>query len=99
KIVYLYLGVLIRGRGIEIILDAFRSASDRHHVVFVGFGEYETQLSNESKQYDNIHYLPGVGPERILQLTSGADVGLSLIENTSLSYYYCLPNKVFEYLL
>lgn len=98
KIVYLYLGVLIRGRGIDIILEAFKNADDMHHVVFVGFGEYEKLLVNESKQWNNIHYLPGVEPEKVLRLTSGADVGLSLIENTSLSYYFCLPNKVFEYL-
>jgi glycosyltransferase involved in cell wall biosynthesis len=29
---------------------------------------------------------------------SSADVGLSIIENICLSYYFCLPNKIFEYL-
>ena len=33
----------------------------------------------------------------MLDYTVSADVGLSLIENSCLSYYYCLPNKVFEY--
>jgi glycosyltransferase involved in cell wall biosynthesis len=28
-----------------------------------------------------------------------ADFGLSIIEPSCLSYYYCLPNKLFEYLM
>lgn len=99
KIIYLYLGALMRGRGIEIILDSFKLAGDPYHVVFVGFGEYEQLLLEESMRAENIHFLHGVNPDKVLQITSGADVGISLIENTSLSYYYCLPNKVFEYLL
>ncbi|HEY8511780.1 MAG TPA: glycosyltransferase [Cyclobacteriaceae bacterium] len=98
KIVYVYLGALIPGRGIEIILDAFKAVGDPHHVVFVGFGEYESMVANFSREHDNIHCLPSVPPEEVVELSSGADVGISLIENTSLSYYYCLPNKVFEYL-
>jgi glycosyltransferase involved in cell wall biosynthesis len=35
----------------------------------------------------------------VLRYTSSADIGLCLIENTCLSYYYSLPNKLFEYLL
>ncbi|PID47293.1 MAG: hypothetical protein CR967_05175 [Proteobacteria bacterium] len=33
----------------------------------------------------------------MVQIAKSADVGLCLIENVSLSDYYCLPNKLFEY--
>ena len=35
----------------------------------------------------------------LINYTAAADVGLSLIENISLSYYYALPNKLFEYIM
>jgi len=46
----------------------------------------------------NIHFLKAVPPEQVVGITRSADLGISFIENTCLSYYYCLPNKVFEYL-
>jgi glycosyltransferase involved in cell wall biosynthesis len=51
------------------------------------------------KEFHNIHFHTPVKPEQVLHYTSSADIGVSLIENTCLSYYYSLPNKVFEYLL
>ena len=33
----------------------------------------------------------------LLSYTVSADVGISFIENTCLSYYFCMPNKLFEY--
>ena len=37
--------------------------------------------------------------EDLLALTATADFGLSLIEPVSLSYEYCMPNKLFEYMM
>ena len=37
--------------------------------------------------------------ENLINYTAGADIGLALIENISLSYYYALPNKLFEYII
>ena len=35
--------------------------------------------------------------KKLTNLIKEADVGLCLVENVSLSDYYCLPNKLFEY--
>ena len=35
----------------------------------------------------------------MIPYAASADVGLSLIEDICLSYYYCLPNKLFECLM
>ena len=44
-------------------------------------------------------YLPGRIPlAHLLDYTAGADVGVALIQNVCLSYYYSLPNKLFEYM-
>jgi len=32
-------------------------------------------------------------------VTASVDIGVSLIENLSTSYYYALPNKLFEYIM
>jgi hypothetical protein len=32
-------------------------------------------------------------------ITSSADYGLNITENTCLSRYYALPNKIFEYVM
>jgi glycosyltransferase involved in cell wall biosynthesis len=40
----------------------------------------------------------GYVPQNVLlSYTASADIGVSLIENACLSYYYSLPNKLFEY--
>ena len=38
-------------------------------------------------------------PDDLLEYTGSADLGSSLIQNTCKSYFYCMPNKLFEYLM
>jgi glycosyltransferase involved in cell wall biosynthesis len=51
-----------------------------------------------ASDFPNIHFHPAIKPSEILSYTCSADVGLSIIENSCLSYYYSLPNKFFEYI-
>lgn len=95
--VFLYIGGLVKGRGIELSLDAFKEESVRSHLVFLGYGEMSAFLKAESKKHSNIHVHDAVPHEKVISVAQSADVGLCLIENVSLSYYYCLPNKLFEY--
>lgn len=96
--IFLYQGALMRGRGINIILDAFMVRKKNNVVaVFMGYGHLASEVMEASKVCKNIYLLPAVPPELVLDYTSSADVGISIIENTCLSYYYCMPNKFFEY--
>jgi glycosyltransferase involved in cell wall biosynthesis len=99
EILFIYQGGLSKGRGIQIILDAFARVNAKRHVVFMGRGPLEEVIMEYEKNFSNIHLHVAVKPEEVLRYTSSADIGVSLIENTCLSYYYSLPNKVFEYLL
>lgn len=99
NLVFIYLGILGPGRGIENILEAFSSDEVRSHVVFMGFGEFESKIIQSSKVNSNIHFHPAVKHDEVVSYTKHADVGLCLIERISLSDYYCLPNKLFEYAL
>ncbi|MBL4900941.1 MAG: glycosyltransferase [Colwellia sp.] len=97
SLVFIYLGILSKGRGIELILEAFSSSEINSHVVFMGFGDLSESIRKKAEQHANVHLHPPVTHDMVVQLTKSADVGLCLIEKVSLSDYYCLPNKLFEY--
>ncbi|MEE1884711.1 glycosyltransferase [Pedobacter flavus] len=98
--IYLYQGALFKGRGIEILLDAFAEINDpKYTLICMGYGEFESEIKEYAKKYKNIFFKTAVSPDVVLNFTSSADVGISMIENVCLSYYYCLPNKLFEYLM
>jgi glycosyltransferase involved in cell wall biosynthesis len=95
--IFIYSGLLIKGRGIEIILEAFGCIREAH-VVFMGFGDLDKDILNASKIYKNIHLHGHVDNDEVSNYISYADYGICLLENTSLSDYLALPNKLFEYL-
>jgi len=98
--VVLYQGALSTGRGVELLLDAFENASDnRYVVIFMGYGELEKRIKDAVARCPRIRYKPGVPPSEVLAYTASADVGISAIEDSCLSYHYCLPNKMFEYVM
>lgn len=91
--VYLYLGLLEWGRGIEKVLAAFSSPGISSHVVFVGYGSLSDYIQQQADREPRIHLHPPVPHEEVVSISRNADVGLCIIENVSLSDYYCLPNK------
>lgn len=98
--VFLYQGALSRGRGIEIILEAFSRRRDSACVlVCMGYGPLESLVKEQARDSNNIFFHPAVSPGDILAYTGSADYGISFIEDLCLSYRYCLPNKLFEYLM
>ncbi len=98
-ILFIYQGLISHERGIDIILEAFKGLPSNKHIVFMGFGESVDIVKEASESYKNIHFHEAVIYKDISRYTSGADVGLSLILNSCLNHYYCLPNKLFEYIL
>lgn len=94
--VFIYIGILGAGRGLDLIIESFKNVKDAH-VVFLGYGEYSSKIKGLEKDHSNIHLHEAVEHNKVVEIASSADVGLCLIENVSLSDYYCLPNKLFEY--
>lgn len=99
EILFIYQGVLGVGRGIDILLDTFSKVDGKKHLLFMGFGEWEDLIKQYEQAYGNIHFLDAVRSSDVNRYTFGADVGLCLIENLSLSFYLSLPNKLFEYII
>lgn len=96
--IFLYQGRLSRGRGLEALLEAF---APLHHVaiVFMGYGPMQQDIEAAAAEHAAVYFHRAVPPDQLLPYTASADFGLSLIEDRCLSYRYCLPNKMFEYLM
>lgn len=97
KKIFLYIGILGQGRGIDLITDVFKNNNLSSSLVFLGYGELSNELKSLEKEYSNIYVHDAVSHEKVVSIAQGADIGLCLIQNVSLSDYYCLPNKLFEY--
>jgi glycosyltransferase involved in cell wall biosynthesis len=95
--VYIYVGIIDKGRSIDMYLDIFQSSEINSHIVFLGFGGYVSKVQLASINCEKIHYHPRVDHFEIVNISKSADVGLLFIEPTSLSDIFCLPNKLFEY--
>jgi glycosyltransferase involved in cell wall biosynthesis len=96
--IFLYIGIFEEGRGIGLITEAFKNNKLKSHLVFLGYGVMKEKLLALSKENNNIHIHDAVPHEEVVPIAKSADVGLAMIENVSLSDYYCLPNKLFEYI-
>ncbi|WP_167386674.1 glycosyltransferase family 4 protein [Aeromonas cavernicola] len=98
--IFLYQGGLTQGRGIELLLEAFSDIeSDKNVLVCMGYGPLTNLIKDSSRLQSTIFYHPAVSHEVLLNYTSSADYGVSFIEDSCLSYRFCLPNKIFEYLM
>jgi len=98
QVIFLYQGMLGPSRGVELLINAFTKVKDKNKViVFMGYGSLYSKIEEACEVTDNVYLHEAVKPDVLLNYTCSADVGLVLIENTCLSYYYCLPNKLFEY--
>jgi glycosyltransferase involved in cell wall biosynthesis len=101
KKILLYQGVILQGRGLQPIFNALKKLPNCV-LVILGHGEYEDyfkDMADEMNLHSQVFFLGKVNQNELINYTAAADVGLSLIENISLSYHYALPNKLFEYIM
>ena len=97
-IIFLYQGLLSKGRRVEQLIDVFEQAASDRHLVFMGYGELEPLVREAASRCSRIHFHEAVPPDQLLHYTTSADVGISGVENICLSNYYALPNKIMEYI-
>ncbi len=95
--ILVYVGRITSGRGVELLLKAFAQRPKTDCVVvFLGYGPLKDLVLQFAKDYSNIHYHHAVPENEVLPIIASADAGAHFIENACLSYYFCLPNKLFE---
>lgn len=97
KKIFIYVGIFGPGRGIELIAEVFTHPTVCSHVVFLGYGEYANELKRLESLHPNLHVHQAVAHSQVVPIVMSADFGLCLVQNVSLSDYFCLPNKLFEY--
>jgi len=101
KMILLYQGVLLEGRGVPLIMRAMQKLPQTI-LIMLGDGEQKSnfqKLADELNISERVKYAGTINQKELINYTAGADVGLSLIENISVSYYHALPNKLFEYIM
>ena len=95
----LYQGMLNRGRGLEVMIEAMPLIS---HVdlQIIGEGDISEKLkkqANESPAKNRIIFTGWLPPAEIKSITAGATLGINLLDAESKSYYFSLANKFFDY--
>ena len=100
KKVILYQGAVNRGRGIEWIIETMPLLDDFIFYV-IGDGDKLKELKEKVIKMnltDKVIFTGLIPFEKLSEYTVQADIGINLLENWGLSYYYSLPNRIFDYI-
>ena len=98
--IILYQGVLNKGRGLPEIIEAM-STIPMAELWLAGEGDLSTVLRTKVKKLqleERVKFLGYLSPKTLKEITPKATIGLNLIDNKGLSYYYSLANKTFDYM-
>ncbi len=101
KLILVYQGVILDGRGLKILFDTLKDLNN-FSLIILGGGEkinYYKKLSEDENLTGKVYFAGKIIQEELLNYTASCDIGISIIEDISLSYHYALPNKLFEYIM
>jgi len=99
--VAVYVGGLLRGRGLEQAIDALALVEGLGlRLIGPGAPAYRVELLQRARERgvaDRVEVRDPVAPHAVIAELRGATMGLALIQPVCLSYELTLPNKLFEY--
>lgn len=99
----IYQGGLQENRSLDVLVRGAKYLDPRHLIVLMGSGESRDRLQSLLDQEgvgDRIRIIPPVPYQELLEVTASADAGLIVYRGAySLNVQYCLPNKLFEYMM
>ncbi|MEX0811998.1 MAG: glycosyltransferase [Chitinophagales bacterium] len=102
--IFLYQGVLNLGRGLHLLIEAFKlvlKSNNKIKLVIIGYGVLEYELQNkvqEAELGEHIKFFGAVPNQYLINYTTAADFGVNLLEPFNLSKKLASPNKLFEYM-
>jgi len=94
-----YQGMLHQGRGIELLIQTMKLLPD-WTLILAGDGDKSPELKTLTNQLNlekQVIFKGMVQANDLINLAKNAWIGINILENTSLSYYYSLANKTFDY--
>ena len=95
----LYIGAVNEGRGLKEIILAMKEINMK--LIICGEGDlYQDlqQLTIDLKLTHKIEFKGFIQPKKLKEITANAFLGYLLLEKESLSYYYSLANKFYDYI-
>ncbi len=95
----IYQGALNRGRGLETMVMAMHKIDGK--LLICGEGDLSKEIREMVEREglnEKIEFAGKLMPEELWKRTQEARVGLNLLEAKSLSYWYSLANKFFDYI-
>lgn len=95
-----YTGRVTTGRGLTQLIRILPTVKNMH-LAIVGprvqaVADEITLLADRESVAERVHFVDAVPAETLVWFISDADLAVVPIENVCLSYYYSLPNKIFE---
>lgn len=94
----IYQGALNEGRQLELLIDAMRQLAECD-CYLIGEGDLSVYLRARAKDLKNVYFKGLMSPEELRIITPSCFAGFNLLEaKNSLSYYYSLSNKYFDYM-
>lgn len=100
KIIVLYQGAVNVGRGLEQSIEAMTLLPNAM-LYIVGDGDVLDQLKKQVQHLNvqqQVVFTGKIPFEELPRYTKVAHVGLALLEHRGLSYYYALPNRIFDFI-
>ena len=97
--IFIYQGALNLGRCIELYIKAMHKVEGELWLIGEGdLSDTLRELAKTEKLEHKVRFFGRIEPEELRELTEKADIGLNVLENRGLSYYYSLSNKCFDYI-
>lgn len=99
--ILIYQGVLNKGRGINLLIEAMKKTIEDIKLIILGNGILKLEAQALVKKLNlehRIKFIDKVPLVELLNYTSGADFGINLLEDINLSKKLASPNKLYEYI-
>lgn len=99
--IILYQGAVNAGRGLKEMIAAMPLISEDIKLWIIGDGDLYEEIKlcvEESIAKERIKMWGYMKPAHMQELTQKAWIGINLLENTGLSYYYSLANRTFDFI-
>ena len=96
----IYQGALNEGRGLKELINAMKQLPE-FRLDIAGEGDLSQVLREQVRALaldEQVTFHGYLRPKDLPAFTRSADLGLNLLENKGLSYYYSLANKTFDYI-